>query len=891
MTYRQRKQRRRRHGRAQQVPGRRRRPGARWRDRRPVGGRLRAGGRRDDARPERAQARREGPGVGDLRRRRIAARLRAVGHHPQGRAVPRDAAGDAPGHRRDRGRALLRALGRGLQRDHPRRRAQPRVRQHPPGRLDDHPAAGARPLHQGSEARLRAQDPRGQARPGARGRALQALDPAPVPQRHSRTARSAGAPRSASRPPRSRSSTSTSRTSTSTRPRCSPACPRRPRSTTRSATRRRRSSGATRCCDKMADNGYIAQAEADRRPQSKLELKHGTRYTTRREPYFFDFVQEELIEKYGVGVVRRGGLRIHTTIDPKLQEAARQAIAGQLYDPGDPSSAVVSIDPANGYIRAMASSGTYKDRTFNLAAQGHRQPGSSFKTMVLTAAVRKGVDPDSTTLRLQAAQARHARLRPLVGQDLRQHLRRLDEPDARNAVLRQHRLRAADPRHRPEGGLPDRQGHGHHDQARLLPGRGPRRPAARRLAAGDGRRVRDARLGRHAQQAEGDRARWSSPTASPRTSASPSASGCSPTASPTRSRRCWSRTCRPAPAPRRTSAAPPPARPAPPTTSTTPGSWATRPHLATSVWVGYPNALVSMSATRIGAVAGGTWPARIWHDYMNVAKGDDCDSFPQPTEPVQFQPFFGKYSRTGASGTGSYDDGTGSTSAGGDDYTGYDPRVYESPPQEQPQVAAARAGRRSRRRTPARPRAGPAAARPVGRRATPRRGATVRQRPCRRNTVAVAELDLIRAIEAALRAPGRHVVRPPGDDAAVVRARPLRGDLDRHGRRRRALRARHPQPGRRGLEGAGHGAVRPRRDGRRRRRGLRRARAAAELRRGAGAGRGHGGARAAVRRDDRRRGRGAGADPERDRHGRAAGPTTTRGSSGATGRDLATWWP
>ncbi|HEY6779352.1 MAG TPA: transglycosylase domain-containing protein, partial [Thermoleophilaceae bacterium] len=148
---------------------------------------------------------------------------------------------------------------------------------------------------------------------------------------------------------------------------------------------------------KMVDNGYITQAQADKASQAKLELKHGTRYTTRREPFFFDFVQEELIEKYGVGVVRRGGLRIHTTIDPKLQDAARAAISGQLYDPGDPSSAVVSIDPANGYIRAMASSGTYKDRTFNLAAQGHRQPGSSFKTMVLTAAVRKGIDPDSTS--------------------------------------------------------------------------------------------------------------------------------------------------------------------------------------------------------------------------------------------------------------------------------------------------------------------------------------------------------------------------------------------------------------------------------------------------------------------------------------------------------------
>ena len=108
-------------------------------------------------------------------------------------------------------------------------------------------------------------------------------------------------------------------------------------------------------------------------------------------------MQEKLIEHYGVGVYRRGGLKVYTTIDPKLQDAARKAIAGQLFDPADPASAIVSIDPATGYIRAMASSGTYKDRTFNLAAQGHRQPGSAFKTMVLTTAIRMGVNPNSTT--------------------------------------------------------------------------------------------------------------------------------------------------------------------------------------------------------------------------------------------------------------------------------------------------------------------------------------------------------------------------------------------------------------------------------------------------------------------------------------------------------------
>ncbi len=147
----------------------------------------------------------------------------------------------------------------------------------------------------------------------------------------------------------------------------------------------------------MASNRYITQSEAAEAIDAPLKLKRGTRYITRREPYFFDFVQEQLIERYGIGIVRAGGLRIHTTIRPAVQDLARQAITGQLYDPADPSGALVSIDPSNGYIRAMAASGTYQTRNFNLAAEGHRQPGSAFKTMVLTAAIRAGVDPDRTT--------------------------------------------------------------------------------------------------------------------------------------------------------------------------------------------------------------------------------------------------------------------------------------------------------------------------------------------------------------------------------------------------------------------------------------------------------------------------------------------------------------
>ncbi len=434
---------------------------------------------------------------------------------------------------------------------------------------------------------------------------------------------------------------------------------------------------------KMAENGYISRADADEASQAKLELEHGTRYTTRREPYFFDFVQEELIEKYGVGVVRRGGLRIHTTIDPALQDAARNAIAGQLYDSGDPSSAVVSIDPANGYIRAMASSGTYKDRTFNLAAQGHRQPGSAFKTMVLTAAVRKGVDPDSTSyvskpLDLDTPDYGHWSVKTYAGTYGGSMSLTRATLSSDNTVYAQLILDIG-----PKAVCQTAKDMGVTTKLDCYPAEGlgglrlgvsplEMADAYATLASGGMRNKPKAITkvvfpdGKSEDLGKPERTRaFSDGVAYEVTKVlEQNVQGGTGTAA--------NIGC---PAAGKTG-----------TTDNFNDAWFVgyTPHLATSVWVGYPNALVSMSSTRIGAVAGGTWPAMIWHDYMNAAKGDDCDSFPQPTEPVQFQPFFGKYSRTGSSGSGS--DGTGSTSAGGDDYTGYDPRLYEQPPQEQPQV-------------------------------------------------------------------------------------------------------------------------------------------------------------------------------------------------------------
>src|SRR6202007_961146 len=94
--------------------------------------------------------------------------------------------------------------------------------------------------------------------------------------------------------------------------------------------------------------------------------------------------------------VEKGGLEVYTTIDLRMQRLARKAIAEVLNEPGDPAAAIVTINPNNGEIEAMAESETYEQSQYNLAADGPRQPGSTFKAIDLAEALSRGVDPNST---------------------------------------------------------------------------------------------------------------------------------------------------------------------------------------------------------------------------------------------------------------------------------------------------------------------------------------------------------------------------------------------------------------------------------------------------------------------------------------------------------------
>jgi penicillin-binding protein 1A len=113
-------------------------------------------------------------------------------------------------------------------------------------------------------------------------------------------------------------------------------------------------------------------------------------------PYFVNYVKQQLIEKYGTRRVFGGGLNIQTTIDLRLQKLARKAIEGVLTEPSGPSAALVAIRPLTGEILAMYGGDNFRQSQFNLAVQGERQPGSSFKPFVLATALRQGISPSTT---------------------------------------------------------------------------------------------------------------------------------------------------------------------------------------------------------------------------------------------------------------------------------------------------------------------------------------------------------------------------------------------------------------------------------------------------------------------------------------------------------------
>jgi penicillin-binding protein 1A len=143
----------------------------------------------------------------------------------------------------------------------------------------------------------------------------------------------------------------------------------------------------------MRANGDISAARYARASRRRLDLEPGGRYRTIREAPFFEAARRELARRFGRKRTRRGGLRVRTTLDPRLQRLARSALRDWLQLPTDPAGALVAIEPATGAVRAMAvrTPGRRRPLRFNLATQSRRQAGSTFKVFTLTAAIESGI--------------------------------------------------------------------------------------------------------------------------------------------------------------------------------------------------------------------------------------------------------------------------------------------------------------------------------------------------------------------------------------------------------------------------------------------------------------------------------------------------------------------
>ncbi|MCX6097959.1 MAG: PBP1A family penicillin-binding protein [Caldiserica bacterium] len=157
---------------------------------------------------------------------------------------------------------------------------------------------------------------------------------------------------------------------------------------------------------KMVRNQYISQEEADAAFAEKLTLKNGMRSPYGSIGWFVDYVKSIVQEQYGQEMLYQGGLRIYTTIDPKLQEAALAAVQ-KVWDQAkkdkvfvesdrdslgvfQPQVGLVSVDPRTGYILAMVGGTNYDETNFNRVL-APRQPGSTFKLFDYTAAFDNGV--------------------------------------------------------------------------------------------------------------------------------------------------------------------------------------------------------------------------------------------------------------------------------------------------------------------------------------------------------------------------------------------------------------------------------------------------------------------------------------------------------------------
>lgn len=154
---------------------------------------------------------------------------------------------------------------------------------------------------------------------------------------------------------------------------------------------------------RMREDGVITAKEAAAASVAPLALKSSLPKRFQVEaPYFTTYIQQELPKYVPAEVLEAGGLTVETSLNPQWQKTAEQAIQDTVELNGQwqkfEQAAMVAIDPRNGEIRALVGGKDFSKNQFNRVTQAQRQPGSTFKGFVYTAAIASGMSPNKSYL-------------------------------------------------------------------------------------------------------------------------------------------------------------------------------------------------------------------------------------------------------------------------------------------------------------------------------------------------------------------------------------------------------------------------------------------------------------------------------------------------------------
>ena len=357
---------------------------------------------------------------------------------PGDRLLTRDRTGAQAGRGGHRGPALLPARGPRLPLHRAGAAHRPARRPHRAGRLDHHPAVHQERLPASGPAHRRhpvAQDPRSGARRSAREALVQRRDPHRLPEHHLLRRerlrhRDGGAHvlRHERPPPDAAAGGAAGR--------------HRPGPERRRPVRRagRRPSPPPRGARRHGTQGHgLGGGCRGSGARAAAAAAHGLP-TSHLAPYFVEYVIQQLVDQFGAATAFGGGLRVYTTLDPRVQRDADRAATASSDEPGDPSVSIVAIDPHTDEVKALVGGRDFAAQQFDVAVDGRRQPGSAFKPFALATAIRQGLSPPSIFISEPKAIDLGGGSR-LAREHLLGHLRRQDLADRRHGRVRQHRLR------------------------------------------------------------------------------------------------------------------------------------------------------------------------------------------------------------------------------------------------------------------------------------------------------------------------------------------------------------------------------------------------------------------------------------------------------------------